>query len=910
VEQRLVVLLRLAHQFQIAALTAFRRGHLGNVGSEVIYVSLGSTGIPQTDFEMAVSAASQDLHRLIQQLCVLYDVRTQLPPMSFQLKFLRAEGASSIPSDCTCIAFGRRPNSSGPCYVVQNLFYEGRLGFPVTPSTARYLSNPRSLNLRYFLNYLFRLPDFREGQLEALSRLLCGKDTIVLLPTGSGKSLIFQLAGLLLPGISVVVAPLIALIDDQIDNLSRQGIDRAVGITSQIKNQAAMSAIMAQFAAGQYLFTYVSPERFQTPGFRDALRQVTASTAFNLVAVDEAHCVSEWGHDFRTAYLNLARTARTYCRSSGVTPAIAALTGTASRSVLKDVQRSLEIPEIDAIITPRTFDRSNLRFGVFESRSAEKGARIKGILTGVLPGALGGFGSECYLARGRSTNAGICFCPHIKGEFGVRDVHRIVEDASIPSRFYAGGLERLGRGTDWDQYKRATMRDFKNNKFAVLVATKAAGMGLDKPNIRFTIHYGLPSSIEAFYQECGRAGRDGKPACNFLILSVDHAERAKRLLSPEVGLEEIRALMATVDSDWDSQDDVTRAVYFHVKAFAGIQAEGRDIQGALRRLTPLDQPRNVNLVAPNDDEFEKSLLRLLTIGVISDYTVDYGSREYGVTVAGATRDSIIEKYARYVAAYNRGAVRSEVASLRELPSSSLDEFVHGACLRLTSFIYQTIEKGRRRALREMLALGEQALTGSLGSEDAIIRQGILRYLETTYSEELEKVVQADDEGFGEARKLVGGHITHAGESIGGIRSAKDASELKGQVIRYLESQPDHPGLLLLRAISEALSASPDPEVVVENAVASYQSATARRNLGRRELAEVMSWALAEIHAARDSVYHDVAWTILNRLDDLGLANAILRNPEAEEDIALEPGTYLVTRHAANARTIFTEKDSP
>ena len=182
---------------------------------------------------------------------------------------------------------------------------------------------------------------------------------------------------MLLPGICVVIDPLVSLIDDQIDNLNRHGIDRSVGITAQTGKGRGLEAALAQFASGQYFFTYVSPERFQTQSFRDALRQAAATTTFNLIVVDETHCVSEWGHDFRTAYLNLARTARNYCSTQGVTPPIVALTGTASRSVLKDVQRSLEILGLDAIITPATFDRPNLKFGVFGCPSAEKESQLK-----------------------------------------------------------------------------------------------------------------------------------------------------------------------------------------------------------------------------------------------------------------------------------------------------------------------------------------------------------------------------------------------------------------------------------------------------------------------------------------------------------------------------------------------------
>lgn len=301
---------------------------------------------------------------------------------------------------------------------------------------------------------------------------------MLLLPTGAGKSLVYQLASLLLPGRTVVIDPIISLMEDQIDNLAMIGIDRCIAITSQIADSQDKLRALQLFGQGEYLFAYVAPERFQTIEFRESLRTLTVHTPIALIVVDEAHCVSEWGHDFRTAYLNIGRTSRAYCKSNKFVPPLLALTGTASRAVLKDIQRELQIEDFDAIITPKSFDRPELKFHVIYATSQEKNARLKGYLGQMLPSLFNTTISTLYQTRGKETYSGLIFCPHVSGEFGVERVSdEIRKDLSIPADIYSGREPKYWDPSQYWFHKRRVTKEFKRNKIPLLVCTKAFGMG-------------------------------------------------------------------------------------------------------------------------------------------------------------------------------------------------------------------------------------------------------------------------------------------------------------------------------------------------------------------------------------------------------------------------------------------------
>ena len=697
----------------------------------------------------------------------------------------------------------------------------------------------------YFLERIFRKPSFLEGQYAAIERALSGEDAIVLLPTGAGKSIAFQLAAFLLPGAAVVVDPILSLIRDQIDVLSTYGIDRAIGITSDLTTRGEKKLAYERVLGGDNLFHYIAPERFQIEEFRKALRAMKMTVPVGLIVVDEAHCVSEWGHDFRTSYLRLADNARECCGGEDWTPPLLALTGTASRSVLKDLQRELKIFDFDAVITPRTFDRSELDYVAIRCSSEEKREMLRALLGRHLPGKLRIPPESFGDLRGDDTLCGLVFCPWAGGEFGVMEVAAEIARTGLRAEPYSGKKPSGVRGTnaDWSRRRRQTERAFKRNQVAVLACTKAFGMGIDKQNVRYTVHYGLPPSIEAFYQEAGRAGRDRRTSYCCLLASDDHQERNDRLLAPDTPVEEIQRAISGRHRTND--DDVTRMLFFQTRAFAGIGRELAALSEVAHALEPLDRVnrREISPGRRKDGEedprtaFEKALHRLVVLGVVSDYTVQYSGPTYDVRVAGATRDQIIDSYVDYVGAYQGARAVQERAKAEAIGDRAQDsfDFVMAMGQLYLEFVYEVIEKGRRRAISEMRAAAK--------AKDAKqFRARILRYLESTeFSERLDAIVES-----------TGGGLAAATTLLGEIISPRDADSVRGQVGRYLESYPDHPALLLLRALSEALARQPDWVLVEDNLVAFIHSAcdkyacpadqvaaataTALRVLGRRRLA--------------------------------------------------------------------------
>ncbi len=330
---------------------------------------------------------------------------------------------------------------------------------------------------------------FRPLQAEIVESVLTGHDTLGLLPTGGGKSITFQVPALMLPGLTVVVTPLISLMKDQVDNLLDVGI-RAVCVNSGMTRREQTLAIQ-RCEAGKAKILYLSPEKLQIEGFQSTLRRLDIS----LIVVDEAHCISQWGYDFRPSYLRIAA-----LRDMHPQAPVLALTASATPEVVQDIMTQLRFRDRDHLFA-RSFSRENLSYVVRHAES--KTQQLLGVFRGV-PGT-----AIVYVRSRRKT----------------REIAEELKRAGISADYYHAGLEPEEKERRQNEWKRGDVR--------VMVATNAFGMGIDKPDVRAVVHISPPPSLEEYYQEAGRAGRDGLPA--YAVLIVSGADRG--VLTRRIGEE-------------------------------------------------------------------------------------------------------------------------------------------------------------------------------------------------------------------------------------------------------------------------------------------------------------------------------------------------------------------------------------
>jgi ATP-dependent DNA helicase RecQ len=375
------------------------------------------------------------------------------------------------------------------------------------------------VDLRAALREKFGFESFQPGQEEVVTRVVSGQDTLAILATGAGKSLTYQLSALLLEGTTVVVSPLIALMKDQIDMLRELGVTDVVALNSTLSEDQELAAL-DRIRSRRIKIVFVTPEKLEDDSFMQLLQSISVP----LFVVDEAHCISQWGHDFRPAYLALGHVIERLEH-----PTVLALTATATPAVREDILHQLGIPHVKPIV--KGFDRPNL---IYDVRRAEKEADKLKILKSLFAKELEG--------------TGIIYTATIKNAL---EVQKYLQDSlDIPAAVYHSKLQK--------QDRTSVHELFMDEHIRAVVATNAFGLGIDKPNIRFVVHYDLPGSVEAYTQEAGRAGRDGLPSRCVLIYRMSDTRVQNYFLTGKYpDIEEVQKVFGTLEIFGTQEDGVS-----------------------------------------------------------------------------------------------------------------------------------------------------------------------------------------------------------------------------------------------------------------------------------------------------------------------------------------------------------------
>ena len=630
--------------------------------------------------------------------------------------------------------------------------------------------------LTSLLKYVFGYDSFNPGQISIIRNLLLGRDTIGILPTGGGKSICYQFPALLSPGITVVICPITALIRDQVDELHSIGVGRAAYITSEIE-VSEKEEKLSDFSKGKLKFIVVSPERFQKSEFRDCLVNLANQGRISQFVIDEAHCLSEWGHDFRTSYLTLSDTIRACCPNVR----ICCLTATASFRVLKDIKIEFGIEEDDVCYLP-DFSRNELRFEVLKDENRKKDA-LERLLSRL--NAEGRIGLE---------SPGIVFTSRVNGFDGCAQLSQEYGDRLGEVAYYSGGKPNGYAGTDQDynKHKIDTQLKFKNNELRLLFATKSFGMGVNKKNIRFTIHYGMPVSMEALYQEAGRAGRDRQSSTCFT------------LFTPEKIISDIQAIgdenldMEALDKivqQRKQKGDLVSQLYFIVQSAKPVKDEIASIvkvEQHLRAKAGHQSEIDKSNFSQSKDVIEKSLFRLKQLGLVATWTVeDFFRGIYLVDYKNVSNAKISEnlitlfkRHGRYDEEVNRlKAMTAETEEAREELYEILIKW------NQRNFVYN-----RRQSLK---TLYEACDSFHLDGAEKFKRRLEDYFKVDGTTKNLQTFVEYDYKSWPEV-------IDFFFVSKGLPKGESFLERLKNTLPRFLESYNDNPCLNLISAISKLL----------------------------------------------------------------------------------------------------------
>ncbi|MBD5174171.1 MAG: ATP-dependent DNA helicase RecQ [Bacteroidales bacterium] len=654
-------------------------------------------------------------------------------------------------------------------------------------------------HLRYFVQLLFRKQDFREGQLPIISRALQLKSVIGLLPTGGGKSLTYQISAMLQPGVTIIVDPLMSLMKDQYDGLLKNGIDFCIYINSKVENKAYRESLMKD---SKMLFVFLSPERLSIFRFRESLRAMADNHVyFAYGIIDEVHCVSEWGHDFRFSYLHLGRNLYTYVLPKQTDHeelnhiTLVGLTATASFDVLADVERELSGNNAfplgpEATVRYENTNRLELQYRIVKVDDESLGNQLEVYIAKnkVVPSILSTICYESFqellkpehineikkrfiqrenipedselakdilncklsielnkkwYADSSDKAAAIVFCPHRKGFLGVHTSNGV--GAQIRKSL---GIQHVSEFVGGDD--PTPQDDFIKGKTNIMVATKAFGMGIDKPHVRFTLNINHSGSLEAFVQEAGRAGRDKKMALSLVLFSdrvfnvqndftrlyeqvpVDYGvhkyfydgnflgvetevmimdylmkNQKTSIGVDEIGVREDKSVTGFIQRLMEIKEGDAIISYISYK-YPSSDSEALDTFLRNSKLKTIEKrpksPRDNldELFKINMEQYQASLMkaiyRMCCIGLIEDFTQDYSTSEFRIVTRkkpdGAYYEGLKQFFLRY---YNEERASAKIADCRKYSGTEIENCLYF----LTQFIYSNIATKRKQAIKDI-----------------------------------------------------------------------------------------------------------------------------------------------------------------------------------------------------------------
>ena len=581
--------------------------------------------------------------------------------------------------------------------------------------------------LEFFLENIFDKPAFREGQFPIISNALNRKDTIGLLPTGGGKSLCYQLPCLLQPSINFVVCPIKSLMHDQNENLVNMLVTNVSFVTSDLDAKERRQ-IETDFEQGRYLFVWISPEKFQIPSFREKITSIVANFSIAYAVVDEVHCLSEWGHDFRTSYLNLAKTIDKLSpkdeNGEGKIKFIG-LTATASFNVLKDIKiefsRRKQRLEDENIKSLLDYSRKELKFEVINDKG-NKSQTIKSLLSDL-------HDTESFIET--TEKAGLVFTPNVNGAYGCFQVSNTLNtlyqnkvswfSGDIPKRDVYDeqtgrktGTEPVMQRDEFNKFKLQVQKDFKKDKYQILVATKAFGMGIDKQNIFYTFHYGLPSSVEALYQEAGRAGRwdknksenKGKTGKCYVLYSPEthDSERVERLFHKDTTFAEMKEISNEVGF---GGRDIFKQVFLFTQGQNDIDEDFKIILGVVNVYFKAETKVRIfwndaySKLKINNDTLQKAIYRLSLLGIVSDWTTNFIDH-FEVQFKTQNETTITKSVSNYITKYEPNTdVETEISKVQK--ATTLEKSVW----YLLNWTFENIAYSRKQSLKTLSDLCTQ-----------------------------------------------------------------------------------------------------------------------------------------------------------------------------------------------------------